>query len=720
MDREPGCPPPQGLYDPAPRARRLRRRLRRAHQGRALARHRHAGASAPHQPRAPRRLRLRGQHRRRRRHPDPDAGRVPPQGSAPCSASRCRRPASTAPGCVFLPRDADATRDDRGAHRRRSSRRKGRRCSAGATCRPTTACVGAVARRGRSRISSRCSSARGRRSATDGDRGVRAQALRDPQARSSTRSTRSIIDGRHAVLLHRRACRRNTLIYKGMLTARAARADVPRSDGPATSSRRWRSCTSASAPTPSRRWPLAHPYRFIAHNGEINTLRGNINWMRAREALLRVGAVRRRPAEDPAGHPRRRQRHGDVRQRARVPGDGRPLAAARDADDDPRAVGRATSRWIRRAQGVLRVPLVADGAVGRPGVDRLHRRHGDRRGARSQRPAPVALLRHQGRPRRHGVRGRRARHSRREHRCVKERLQPGRIFLVDTAQGRIVDDEEIKRELAAEHPYARVARRAPGAHRRSASRAPCCRCPITRRCCSGSRRSATRRRICACCWRRWRTNGEEADRLDGHRHGAGGAVGPAAAALRLLQAAVRAGHQPAARRDPRGAGDVDGRRRSAPKRNLLEPEPEACRQIKVEVPDHPQRAGGASCATCRRAAASGRRRCRCCSTPTQDGAGPRAGDGGALQRRASEAVDDGLQHPDPVGPRRRSAKLAPIPSLLATAGVHHHLVREGTRTRCALVDRDRRRARGASLSRCCSATAPASSTRTSRSRRSTT
>ena len=33
-------------------------------------------------------------------------------------------------------------------------------------------------------------------------------------------------------------------------------------------------------------WPLAHPYRFVAHNGEINTLRGNINWMKAREALL--------------------------------------------------------------------------------------------------------------------------------------------------------------------------------------------------------------------------------------------------------------------------------------------------------------------------------------------------------------------------------------------------------------------------------------------------
>src|SRR3546814_20292633 len=33
-------------------------------------------------------------------------------------------------------------------------------------------------------------------------------------------------------------------------------------------------------------WPLAHPYRLVAHNGEINTVMGNENWMRAREALL--------------------------------------------------------------------------------------------------------------------------------------------------------------------------------------------------------------------------------------------------------------------------------------------------------------------------------------------------------------------------------------------------------------------------------------------------
>ncbi len=65
----------------------------------------------------------------------------------------------------------------------------------------------------------------------------------------------------------------------------------------------------------------------------------------------------------------------------------------------------------RRQRGVLRVPLLPDGAVGRPGLDRLHRRPEDRRRARPQRPAPVALLRDQGRPGHHGLRGRRARHA---------------------------------------------------------------------------------------------------------------------------------------------------------------------------------------------------------------------------------------------------------------------------------------------------------------------
>ena len=67
-------------------------------------------------------------------------------------------------------------------------------------------------------------------------------------------------------------------------------------------------------------WPLAHPYRYIAHNGEINTLRGNINWMQAREALCRsrvlgddLQKVLPVIREGAVGL-------GDVRQRPRVPG----------------------------------------------------------------------------------------------------------------------------------------------------------------------------------------------------------------------------------------------------------------------------------------------------------------------------------------------------------------------------------------------------------------
>ena len=82
-------------------------------------------------------------------------------------------------------------------------------------------------------------------------------------------------------------------------------------------------------------------------------------------------------------------------------------------------------------------------------------------------------------------------------------------------------------------------------------------------------------------------------RLDGHRHVARGAVGPAAAAVRLLQAGVRAGHQSAARRDPRRARHVDGvddRPRGQPARS-------AARVVPADqdrVPGHRQRPGGAA------------------------------------------------------------------------------------------------------------------------------
>ena len=112
------------------------------------------------------------------------------------------------------------------------------------------------------------------------------------------------------------------------------------------------------------------------------------------DARARVGAaqraVRRGPREDPAGRHRRQLRLGDVRQRARAADARRALAAARGDDDDPRGLPRPR-RPAGVPEGLLRLPLLPDGAVGRAGVGGVHRRPRGRRDARPQRPAPRPL-----------------------------------------------------------------------------------------------------------------------------------------------------------------------------------------------------------------------------------------------------------------------------------------------------------------------------------------
>ena len=264
-------------------------------------------------------------------------------------------------------------------------------------------------------------------------------------------------------------------------------------------------------------------------------------------------------------------------------------------------------------------------------------------------------------------------------------------------------------------------RRAPDRHRRSAGRAAPAGARSRRPCCGASRRSATRRRTCGSCSRRWRRTARRPIGSMGTDTRAGGAVGQAAAAVRLLQAAVRAGHQPAARRDPRGAGHVDGldhRPGGQPARAASRSR--AGRSSSSTRSSTTSRSP--SCATCTpRLARSSSTTLPMLFDPRREGRRPgaRAGDGRAVPPR-QRGGRGRLQHPDPVGPRRRRRARAPIPSLLATAGVHHHLVREGTRTQVRAGRRGGRRARGAPLRAAASATAPARSTRTSRSRPSTT
>ncbi|HEU5265334.1 MAG TPA: glutamate synthase subunit alpha, partial [Jatrophihabitans sp.] len=77
-----------------------------------------------------------------------------------------------------------------------------------------------------------------------------------------------------------------TLVYKGMLTTDQLAHVYPDLTDPRFESAIGLVHSRFSTNTfPS--WPLAHPFRYIAHNGEINTIRGNRNWMRTREALLR-------------------------------------------------------------------------------------------------------------------------------------------------------------------------------------------------------------------------------------------------------------------------------------------------------------------------------------------------------------------------------------------------------------------------------------------------
>src|SRR5947209_5847889 len=76
-----------------------------------------------------------------------------------------------------------------------------------------------------------------------------------------------------------------TIVYKGMLTAPQLPRYFTDLRDPRVASRLALAHARFSTNTfPS--WELAHPYRMIAHNGEVNTLRGNINWMRARESQL--------------------------------------------------------------------------------------------------------------------------------------------------------------------------------------------------------------------------------------------------------------------------------------------------------------------------------------------------------------------------------------------------------------------------------------------------
>ena len=348
-----------------------------------------------------------------------------------------------------------------------------------------------------------------------------------------------------------------TLIYKGMLTAPQLPRYFTDLRDPRVASRAGARALAlqhehvpelgARAPVPDDR-----PQRRGQHVARQRQLDAGAG------VAARLRAVRRRPREGDPGRPRGRIGLGDLRQRARVARAQRALDPARGDDDGPRGLPDAEGSRPGR-QGLLRLPFVPDGAVGRSRGGGVHRRARRRRGARPQRPAAGALD-----PGHRGLR--RARIGDRRHdggARARPAQGPPRPRQGVPARPRGRQDHRGRGHQAPRRPppaVRRVVRALGRAHRRS---------PRPRPAHAADRAAAlqaARVRLLAggpaADHRADGDQGRGAGREHGQRRRAGGAVRPPAAAVRVLQAAVRAGHEPADRPDPRERRDVAaGRRR---------------------------------------------------------------------------------------------------------------------------------------------------------------
>ncbi len=540
-----------GPLRPAVRARRLRRGLRRQHQGQEVPRDHPPGAHHPAEPRPPRRLRLRGQHRRRRGHPDADAARVSAKGLRRERASSCPPEGQYGVGMVFLPPDAARARASASRFSARSSPRKASASSAGATV-PTE-----QFHPGRNRPGVRAVHAAGLHRAQPEARPTtwRSSASSTSSASAPTNAIRrSGCPGRR-ILVHLQP-----VVQDAGLQRHAQHRAGGRSISPTCRTRRWkprwRWSIRVSAPTPSR-----------AGTAAIPTATSPTTAKSTRCAATSTGCTRARRCSSP-------NLFGDDIKKILpvINTDGSDSAMFDNCLELLVLAGRSLPHammmmipepWTepreheRREEGVLRISQLPDGAVGRPGFDRLHRRQEDRRGARPQRPAALALLRDQGRSGHHGLAKSACWTSRRSASCTR------------AGCSRAACSWSTPRR-AASSPTRRSSTRSPPssptAQWLEQNLVELADVPDA----AASARARPRDRAAAAAGVRLHVRGpahphgadgarrRRSGRLDGHGHAAGRAVGQAAAALQLFQAALRAGHQSADRLHPRGNHHVDG------------------------------------------------------------------------------------------------------------------------------------------------------------------
>ncbi|MCU1455371.1 MAG: glutamate synthase subunit alpha [Acidimicrobiales bacterium] len=468
-----------------------------------------------------------------------------------------------------------------------------------------------------------------------------------------------------------------TIVYKGMLTTPQLRDFyVDLQDERVESAIALVHSRFSTNTFPS--WPLAHPYRYLAHNGEINTVKGNRNWMRAREAMLESDLF-----------------PGDLSRMF-------PICTPDDSDsasfDEALELLHLGGRPLHHAVLMMIPEAWENHDLMDPAKRAFYRFHASLMEPWDG-PASVAftdgtvigavLDRNGLRPSRYWVTSDDLVIMASEVGVLdidqstvirKGRLQPGRMFLVDTSEGRIIGDDEIKATLAAEQPY-QAWLDAGLVKLNDLPERPHIRYPhgdvVRRQLTFGYTIEEQKLLIGPMA----RTGGENLGSM-----GTDTPIAVLSARPRLLfdyfsQLFAQVTNPPLDAIREEMVTSLGGT--IGPEHNLLAPGPESCRQIELGFPilDNDQLAKLLHVQE-----TSDRFK-----TVAVNGLYPVAGGGGALRdaiedvrRQVSEHIAAGA-NVIVLSDRDSTSELAPIPSLLLTSAVHHHLVREKTRTKVGLV-----------------------------------
>ncbi|SDG04230.1 glutamate synthase (ferredoxin) [Fontibacillus panacisegetis] len=198
-------------------------------------------------------------------------------------------------------------------------------------------------------------------------------------------------------------------------------------------------------------WERAHPYRFMIHNGEINTLRGNVNWMHARQSLFETPAFghdleKIKPIINPDGSDT--AMFDNTFEFLYLSGRSLPHVAMMmvpepwngnsDMDSDKKAFYEYHSSLMEPWDGPAAMGFT-DGVQ----IGAILDRNGLRPSRYYVTKDDLIVLSSEV-----GVLDIPA-----ENVLYKDRLRPGRMLLVDTKEGRIISDEEVKASIAKENPY---------------------------------------------------------------------------------------------------------------------------------------------------------------------------------------------------------------------------------------------------------------------------